>query len=323
MPKPKVKVFVTRKIPEIGVKLLKQKGYKVTVYNKNKAISRGALLRGVKGVDAILCLLTETIDASVLNVAGPQLKVVANYAVGYDNINLKATNKFKVKVTNTPGVLDGAVADHTMALMLAVARRVVEADKFTRAGKYKGWEPMLFMGNDVSQKTIGIIGTGRIGTGVAERSKGFNMPVLYYDIKPNRYIEKKCGAKKVSLDTLLKKSDFVSVHVPLLPSTKHLIGAKQFSAMKSSACLVNTSRGPVINELALVKALRKGQITAAALDVFEYEPQIVAGLKKLPNVILTPHIASSTIEARDGMAKLAAQGIIDVLSGRMPSNLVK
>lgn len=318
------KVFITRQIPEEGPALLRQGGYEVIVAGQDGVISRNALLDGVRGVDALLPLLTDKIDGEVMDASSKQLKIIANYAVGFDNIDLKAAAERGIVVTNTPEVLSETVAEHTFALMLAIAHRVSEADRFTRAGKYRGWEPMLLLGRDLAKKTLGIAGLGRIGSLVAKHAvRGFDMNVIYFDVKPNADFEKEYGAKFVSMDELTKQADFISIHVPLLPTTKHLFNADRFKMMKNTAYLVNTSRGPVVDEAALVEALRNGTIAGAALDVFEAEPQLAPGLKELDNVILTPHIASGTIETRSKMAELAAENIIAVLSGKEPLTPVK
>ncbi len=311
----KKKVFVTRKIPKKGIELLRRH-FLVKIYQKNQVISRKELLKEVKQCDALLCLLTEKIDAEILN-ANPKLKVISNYAVGYDNVDVKAATAKGIPVCNTPGVLENAVAEHTFALMLALAKRIAEADSFVRAGKYKRWEPMLLLGTELEGKTLGIIGLGRIGAGVAERAKkGMGIKVLYHDIRRNKQFEKEYQAKYVSKEELLKRSDFVSLHVPLLPSTRHLIGKEELKLMKKTAYLINTSRGPVVDEKALVEALQKKHIAGAGLDVYENEPKLTPGLTKLKNVVLTPHTASATVEARTAMSELAAQNIIDVLQGK-------
>lgn len=318
----KPKVFVTRKIPDAGLKLLKKR-CKVKVYSKDRVISEADLIKGVKWCDALLCLLTDKINKKVLD-ANPKLKIVANYAVGYDNIDVKYAASKGIPVTNTPNILTDSVAEHTFALMLAVMKRVVESDQYTRAGKYKGWAPMLFLGAEMKGKTLGIIGLGRIGSGVAERaSHGMGAKVIYYDIKRNLKFEKKYHAKKATLTNLLKKADIITVHVPLLKSTHHLIGRKEFAMMKKTAYLINTSRGPVIDEKALVSALKTKRIAGAALDVYEKEPLLTRGLRKLKNVILTPHTASATLEARQAMSALAAENILAVLNGKKPKTLVE
>lgn len=311
----KPKVFVTRKIPEAGIKLLK-KCCQVRIYPKDRAILRSELIKGVKWCDALLCLLTDRIDRTVID-ANPNLKIISNHAVGFDNVDVRYATGKGVPVTNTPGVLTDAVAEHTFALMMAIARRIPESDRFTRRNKYKGWEPMLLLGTQLKDKTLGIVGLGRIGSGVAERTvKGMGMKVLYHDLKRNKGFERKFSAKYVPLRTALKKADFISLHIPLLPSTRHLIGRKELSMMKKTAYLINTSRGAVVDEKALVSALKRKQIAGAALDVYEHEPKLTPGLDKLDNVVLTPHTASATIEARSAMSEVAARNILAVLSGR-------
>lgn len=317
-------IFITRKIPDSGIKLLKSKGYVVRVYSGDKPIPRPELLRRVRGADAILSLLTDTIDAAVMDAAGHRLKIIANYAVGFDNVDVKAATARKIVVTNTPGVLTEAVAEHTVALMMAVARRVPESDVFMRTGKYQGWEPELLLGMELKGKTLGIVGLGRIGFRVAEMAvKGMGMKVVYNDVKPNADFEKQFEGRYLKLDSLLRASDVVSIHVPLLPTTKHLVNAKKFVMMKPSAILINTSRGPIVDEKALVVALRRKQIAGAGLDVFEFEPKLAPGLSKLSNVVLTPHTASATVEARQAMSRLAAENIVAVLSGKPPVTSVK
>lgn len=313
-------VFVTREIPSEGITLLKKK-CNVVMSKKKRVLTKKELLTGVKKADALLCLLTDKIDPSVIK-AGKKLKVIANYAVGYDNIDLKAAQAAGIPVTNTPGVLTDAVADHACALMLSSARRIAESDRFTKQGKYKGWEPMLLLGGDFKGKTLGIVGSGRIGTAVAERMiKGFGMKCVYYDVRPNPFMDK-LGAKKVSLDAVARKADVISVHVPLLPTTKHLINSSFLNKMKKSAYIVNTSRGPVIDEKALVSALKKNKIAGAGLDVFENEPKLAPGLAKLENVTLTPHTASATIITRGAMSRIAAKNVLAALFGKRPPNQV-
>jgi len=321
-----MEVFVTRRIHQAGLDMLKKAGFKVSVYPKDQIIDRKALLAGVKGKDAVLSLLTDRIDEDVFKAAGPKLKIVANYAVGFDNIDLKAAQAHKVIVTNTPSdKVNESVAEHTFALMLSLARRIPEADHFSKRGMYKGWSPTLLNGTDLYGKTLGLIGAGRIGGMAARRAvKGFGMKLIYSDMRPNPILEKELGAKKVSMDALLKKADFVSLHVPLLPSTRHMISTKQFAMMKKTAFLVNTARGPVVDEKALLKALKAKQIAGVGLDVFECEPAIDCDmrdnleLKAFENVILTPHIASATEAARRDMAEIAAKNVIAVLKGKKP-----
>jgi len=317
----KPQVFITRKIPESGIKLL-QKSCEVKVYPKDQVIPKKELIKEVKQCDALLCLLTDKIDKKAI-AANPKLKIISNYAIGFNNIDIVYATKKGIPVTNTPGrAIVDAVAEHTIALMFAVTKRIVEADQFTRQGKYKGWEPLLLLGMELVGKTIGIVGLGRIGSGVAQRAKAMGMKVIYYDVKRNTDFEKEFSAHYLSLSELLKNVDIVSLHVPLLPTTTHLIGKKELALMKKTAYLINTSRGPVIDEKALVSALQKKQIAGAGLDVYEFEPKLTPGLVKLPNIVLTPHIASATIEARSEMSVDAAENILAVLQGRKPKMLV-
>ncbi len=312
----KLKVLVTRVIPEKGLELLR-KYFDVEVYCGPGTIPRAVLLSKVKGVDAVLSLLTEKIDSEVID-AGARLKIIANYAVGYDNIDVAYANSKGIIVTNTPGNLEDAVAEHTFALLFTLGRHVVEADAFVRGGKYRYWDPMLLMGTQFTGKTLGLVGLGRIGEAVALRARGLKMNVLYHDVVRHAEFEKASGVRFVSQDEVLKKSDFISLHVPLLPQTRHLISKKQFALMKKGVLLINTARGPVIDEKELVIALQQGKLGGAALDVFEFEPHIMKPLLRMKNVVFTPHIASATVEARDMMADVAARNIIAVLLGKKP-----
>lgn len=326
-----MRVFITRSIPDQGIKMLKDKGYEIDIYEKDEIIPRKELLARAKGADAILAILTDKVDDELITSAGVQLKIVANYAIGFDNVDLGALKERGIMATNAPGPeIVESVAEHTFALMLTLARRICESDRFTREGKYQGWGPELLLGTDVHGKTLGIVGLGRIGFAVAQRAaKGFRMKVLYNDVKPNSDFEREYGAEYVSLEVLLQNSEFVSLHVPLLPGTRHMISDKQFGLMKKTAFLVNTARGPIVDEKALLLALSEKKIAGAALDVFECEPAIDCDindhleLKSMPNVVLTPHTASATIEARQAMSRVAAQNIIEALEGRTPPNLVK
>lgn len=321
------RVLVTRTIPDIGMKLLlKNKRLHLDVYEKDQVIPQKELLKRVKGVDILLCLLTDRIDANVMDAAGPSLKLIVNYGVGFNNIDVETATKRHIVVANTPSpYVSESVAEHTIALLFALTRRIVESDSFTRAGNYKGWDPNLLLGTDVYGKTLGIIGSGAIGEAVVRRMHdGFFMKILYHDVKRNPALEKETGAKFVSMNELLKRSDFVSLHVPLLPSTHHLISTKELALMKKTAFLINTARGPVIDERELLKALARKQIAGAGLDVYECEPMIDCDprdhleLRKMKNVVLTPHTASSTIEAREAMAKVAAENILLFLKGKRP-----
>jgi lactate dehydrogenase-like 2-hydroxyacid dehydrogenase len=328
------KVFITRQFPGKALEDLKAK-HDVEIYEapEGEKIPRDVLLEKVKGVDAILSLLTEKIDAEVMDTAGPQLKVVANYAVGFDNIDVEAAKERNIWVTNTPSDLGDAVAEFTVALMLALSRRIVEADKFTRAGRYKIWSADIFLGQDLTGKTLGVIGAGTIGSVVAKRAKSvFDMQVLYTGRSRKEDFEAEIGgATFVEQDDLIKQSDVITTHVPLTPATRHMIAADQFAMMKPTAIVINTSRGPVIQEAALVDALEQNKIWGAALDVYEEEvkdevpnldPADWQMLIHSDRVILTPHIASATIEAREEMTAMAVTNVIQALESKEPPYLV-
>ena len=322
MPLAPFKVYVTRVIPQKGLDILNENIANVRVNTEDHLLSREEVLENVKGLDGLLPLLTEKIDGEVMDTAGEQLKIIANHAVGYDNIDVPAATERGIMVTNTPGVLTDATSDHAWALLFSTARRIVESDKFTRAGKYKGWGPMMYLGGDITGRTLGIVGAGRIGAAVAEKAVGFKMRILYCDEFRNENLEQKCGAKKVAFEELLKESDFISVHVPLLESTHHLFNDSAFKMMKNSAYFVNTSRGQVVDESALVRALKSGEIAGAGIDVYEEEPKIHPELIHLDSAVLTPHTASATIETRTKMATMAAQNLVDGLLGKRPQNLL-
>lgn len=314
-------VYVTRMIPQTGIDYLQRNCDRVDINPEDRVLTPQELLQAVKGRDGILCLLTDRIDAEVFDAAGGT-KVFANMAVGYDNIDVPCATRRGIVITNTPGVLTDATSDFAWALLFSITRRVVEADKFTRAGKFVGWGPLVLLGGDITGKTLGIIGAGRIGHAVALKSAGFKMKVLYADIRQNEELEEKIGARRVSLEELLKKSDFVSIHVNLTPETRHLLAAPQLKLMKPSAYLINTSRGPVIDEAALAQALKEKRLAGAALDVYEEEPKVHPELMELDNVVLAPHIASATIESRGKMALMAAENLVAVLRGERPKNCV-
>ena len=306
---------MTRKIPfwdEISKPLL-DAGHEVTVYPNNKKIERAELLAELeKGYEGLLCLLTEKIDEEVLVHAG-NLKIVANYAVGFDNIDVPACQRKNIMVTNTPSdKVNESVAEHAWALMLALTRRIVEAHEFMRNAAYEGWEPEIFVGQDMAGKTLGIVGMGRIGTMVAKRAEGFGMKVVSFS---------RSGG--VSLEDLVKQSDYVSLHVPLTAETKHLINAKNLPLFKKTAYLVNTARGPVVNEVEVVEALRAGMLAGYGTDVYENEPHPNPEMLGLPNVVMTPHIASATVAARRDMGEIAIKNLAEGLAGRVPPNLVK
>jgi len=325
----KPNIFVTRALPGNALSRLK-KVANVKVWEKDAIIPRRELMKGAKGVDGLLPLLTDRIDGEVLD-QSENLRIVANYAVGFDNIVLPDATERGIYVSNAAGkLISNSVAEHSSALILAMAKRVVEGDAYARGKKYKGWSPTLFIGSDLRGKTLGVIGTGNIGTRLVEMMhNGFGMKIFYSDIRRNTDLEKRFGAKFATKDALLKKADVVSVHVPLLPSTRHLISTKELRMMKKTAFLVNTSRGPVVDEKALVRALKKGEIGYAALDVFECEPAIDCDLsdalemRKLTNIIMTPHIASASLETRSEMADIAVDNLVDVLvKGKKPRTLI-
>jgi len=317
----KKSVYITRTIPAPAVEILR-KHFKVTINREDRNAHRGEIKKALKDAHALLSLLTDPIDEELLANA-PNLRIVANMAVGFNNIDLKAATKHGIMATNTPDVLTETTADLAWALILAVARRLVEADTFTREGQFPGWEPMAFLGGDIHGKTLGVVGFGRIGQAMARRAAGFGMRVLYCDAaRVSASVEKRLKAKRVSLRKLFGASDFISLHVPLTKTTHHLIGAEQLKLMKPTAYLVNTSRGPVVDEKALVKALKQGKIAGAGLDVYEKEPALARGLDKLANVVLLPHIGSASIETRTKMAVMAAENIVHGLSGKKPPNLL-
>jgi lactate dehydrogenase-like 2-hydroxyacid dehydrogenase len=315
-----MKVFITRQIPTPGLDLLR-KEFTITINNDDHILTKEEIIKNIKGCDGLLCLLTDPIDREVIY-AEPKLKMIASYAVGYDNIDISAATERKIPVSNTPGVLTETTAELAWALLFSVARRIVEGDTFTRTGKFKGWGPLLMLGQDVTNKTLGIIGAGRIGTAFALKSKGFDMKVIYTDEQRNEQLERKLGAKKVPLSELLNESDIVSIHVPLMKTTYHLIGEKELKMMKKNAVLLNTARGPIIDETALIKALKEHWIFGAGLDVYEHEPNLPEELKKLDNVTLQPHTGSGTIETRTKMALIAVDNLIEGLKGNIPPNCI-
>jgi len=322
-----MKIFVTRPIPEEGLNMLREKGHEVVVNEaaRDRVATKEEVLAGVADADALLSILTEKIDGEIMD-AGKNLKIIANYAVGFDNVDLDAAKERNLMVTNTavPEVFE-SVAEHTFALMLTIGHRIVEGDQFARDGKYTAWGPELLIGTDVYKKTLGIVGLGNIGKKVAYQAvRGFDMKVVYNDLKPNEDFEKEFGATYVEkLEDMLPQCDFVTLHVPLLDVTRHLMNAERFKLMKNTAFIVNTSRGPVVDEKALVEALKNGEIRGAGMDVYEFEPEITSELKEMDNVIITPHIASATDATRGAMSVAAATNIIEALEGRTPPNLVK
>ncbi len=316
------KVFVTREIPERGLSKIRDH-FEVDLWKDEAPPPKDVVIERVRDADALVSLLTDPIDAEIFD-AAPKLRIVSQYAVGYDNIDIGEATKRGIYVTNTPGVLTETVADFTFALMLAVARRVVEADKYVREGRWKvAWHPLMMLGSDVYGRTLGIVGMGRIGSAVARRAKGFGMRILYYDSVRREELERELGAEFADLDRLLEESDYVSLHVPLTPETYHLIGEEQLRKMKPTAFLINTARGKVVDQKALYRALKEGWIAGAGLDVFEQEPIPPDDpLLKLDNVVLAPHAASASHETRSRMAEMVAENLIAFLNGKVPPNLV-
>lgn len=318
-----MKIFVARKIPGEHLEKLKKEGHEVAISEFNRPLTGEELVERVKGVDAILSLLTDRIDGDLMDAAGPQLKVISNYAVGIDNIDVKGATDRGIVVVNTPSdEVNEAVAEHTWALILALARRIVESDEAVRRGGYKGWEPDIFIGTNIIGKTLGIVGLGRIGSMVARRAKGYNMTVLYNKHDPDPEAEKELGVTFASLAELLAKSDFVSLHVPLTDETRHMINKETLAEMKKGSFLINTARGPIVDERSLVEALKSGHLAGVALDVFDNEPNIDPELLAMPNTITTPHIASATYEARNKMGEMAVEAILDTLEGEKPTAIV-
>ncbi len=318
----KPKVLMTRQLPAAANEHLR-KCVDLDIYKNHPIMAKKDLLNYIQNKDGLICLLTDNVDADVIN-KSQNLKIIANYAVGFNNIDVAAATKRGIAVTNTPGVLTETTADLTLALMLSVCRRIVEADKFVRARRFAGWEPMLMLGQDLYRKKLGIIGLGRIGQAVARRAQGFEMEIIYYETRrmPDE-IERACRARYVTLSKLLKEADFITIHVPLTDKTFHMIGGRELKMMKKSAILINAARGPIIDEKAMINALENKDIAGCGLDVYEEEPKIDARLRKLSNVVLLPHIGSASIETRTKMAMLVADNVIAVLCrGEKPPNIV-
>jgi glyoxylate reductase len=320
-------IYVTRKIPEVGLKMLRDKGYNLDVRQDEMPPTQDELNDALskKQYDAVITLLTDKIDAKIFD-ANPNIKYFGNYAIGFDNLDIKLAKERGIVVTNTPGQYANCVAEHAIALMLALTTRLVEGDEFVRQGKYKAWMPDIFIGTDLSGKTLGLIGAGRIGEKTAWRlMHGFDMRIIYHDIKRNETLDKQDNAEyKETIEEVLKEADIVTLHTPLLPETKHLMNEERFKMMKKTAFLINTSRGPVVDEHALLRALKEGWIKGAGLDVMEFEPNPVPGLLELDNVIITPHIASARESARNEMATICAQNVIDYFEGKpLVNNVTK
>jgi len=319
-------IYITREIPESGLKLLKEKGILFDINKKDSILSKNELIKILKKkpYDGVISLLTDEINSEVFD-ACPTAKVFANFAVGFNNIDTDEAKRRNISVSNTPGTSAMAVAEHTVALMLALTTRLVEGDELIRRNKFKGWNPNLLIGTDLHRKKIGLIGVGQIGTEVAKMlHDGFKADIIYSDIVHNETLEKLSNAVKKTTEEVLCEADIVSLHVPLLPSTKHLINKESLATMKKTAFLINTSRGPVVDEKALVYALKNDIIRGAGLDVFEFEPKLVKGLNKLDDVILTPHIASSRASCRNMMSEVAVKNIISALeTGKVINNVIK
>ena len=316
------KVLLTRRMPSAAAEVLKAAGLAVDIIDTSAPPTRAELIARAQGCAGIIQMLSDKIDAEFLDAVGPQLKIVANYAVGFDNIDLEACKSRNIRASNTPGVLTEATADLTWTLILAAARHACAGDRTMRSGKWLGWAPIQLLGLELSGATLGILGAGRIGTAVARRSVGFNMKILYSDTVANQRIERELGATRVEFEQLIAESDVLSLHIPLTPDARHLIGKPQFQAMKPTAVLINTARGPIIDEAALVEALRTGEIAAAGLDVYEYEPRMAHGLAELPNAVLLPHLGSATTTTRGKMAAMAAENVVAALTGREPANAI-
>jgi glyoxylate reductase len=317
------RVFVTREIPEAALARLAEglPGARIDVHRGPGRIAPDELARDARGASALVCTLADRIDAALLAELSPPLRVVATFAVGYENIDLGAARRLGVRVANTPGVLTDATAEIAVALALACARRIAEGDQLVRAGRFAGWDPLAHRGHAVYGSTVGIVGAGRIGFRVAATlRRGFDCEILVHSRTPREEWQRELGASFVPLDELLAHSDIVSIHCPLMPETHHLVDARALARMKRSAVLVNTARGAIVDEAALVAALRSGAIAAAGLDVYEDEPRLAPGLAELPNAVLLPHIGSATHEARDAMGMLCAEAVIAELSGRAAAN---
>ena len=314
-----MKVLVTARMPEEVLSLI-GRDHQIESYAADLPLDRQELLRSIADKQGLLCTITDRIDTEVLDRA-PGLKVIANYGVGFEHIDLDAATRRGIPVSNTPGVLTETTADLAFALILATARRVVAGDQRVRQGKFQYWAPLLFLGEEVNGKTLGIIGMGRIGKAVARRAAGFGMRLLYHSRTPLSPLEEQeLGASLQPLEALLREADFVTLHVPLTPHTRHLIGSRELGVMKDSAFLINTARGPVVDEAALVAALRQGQIRGAGLDVYEKEPELSPGLADLENVVLLPHLGSATVATRTRMAVMAAENLLAGLRGDPPPN---
>ena len=315
-----VKVYIAGAIPEVGLNILKEH-FEVEMYEGEGIIDKETLMEGVKDASALISILSTNVDQEVIDSAS-NLKIIANYGAGCNNVDVKYAREKDIDVTNTPKASTASTAELTFGLVLAVARRIVEGDKLSRTQGFDGWAPLFFRGREVSGKTIGIIGLGEIGSAVAKRAKAFDMDILYTGPHQKKEKEREIGAKYVDLNTLLENADFITINAAYNPDLHHMIDTEQFKLMKSTAYLINAGRGPIVNEEALVKALEDKEIEGAALDVYEFEPEITEGLKSLDNVVITPHIGNATYEARDMMSKIVANDTIKKLNGETPQFIV-
>ncbi len=315
------KITVTRRLPGNAVEKLRDK-YEVTVSPHERKLSYDEFNELCRGAAGAITMLDDRVDRAFLE-SHPQLKVVSNYAVGYNNIDLVAATELGVTATNTPGVLTEATADIAWALIMACGRRIVEGDRFTRTGRFDGWAPEMLLGRDVFGATLGIVGMGRIGQATARRALGFGMEILYFSRQPKPEAEKQLAAKRVELDELMGRADYISLHTPLTPETRHLIDKRRIGLMKPTAFLINTARGPVVDESALVDALRNDKISGAGFDVYYNEPELTPGLTELDNTVLLPHLGSGSHATRQAMARIAAENLSAVLQGRTPPHPVR
>ena len=316
----KPKILITRKIPETGMEMLKKR-YDVDCPGP-VALDTPDLVERAQDCSAVVSLLSDPIGEEVFS-ASPKLKIVANYAVGYNNIDVDAARKFNIMVTHTPGVLTNATAEIAFALLISLTRRILTADRFTREKRFVGWDPLLFLGDELQGKTMGIIGMGRIGRDMALKCRAFGMDIVYHNRNPmEKSAQDRIGAVYVGLEDLFKRSDMISIHTPFTPDTHHLLDETAFKKMKKGVYLINTARGEVVSEKALIGALESGRVKGAGFDVYEFEPQIPDALMAMENVVLLPHIGSATIETRNKMAEMVARNVIDALEGRIPENLI-
>lgn len=315
------KIFISGKIPKIAYEVLSKK-YDVTMHDDLRPLTKEEIIEGIKGKDALLCILSDKIDREIIE-SNPKLKIIANYGAGFDNIDIQTASEHNIYVTNTPLVSTVSTAELTLGLMLGISRRIAEGDRIMREGSFAGWAPLYQLGTELSHKTLGIIGIGNIGKAVAKRAKAFDMDIIYYNRTPlSKEVEREYGVRYASLDELISTSDYITLHVSYNTALHHIIDEKALNKMKSSAYLINAARGPLVDEAALLNALKNKIIAGAALDVFEFEPNITKGLESLDNVLLTPHIGNATHEARGEMAQIAAYNIIDALKGDNPRNAV-